>query len=454
MKIESWSTPEKPLPAPGARWFRIRQTLKAAGKRWLDLFKTNHCPTLLPWFRFPDSSGDMNQIHRIAMEFEWKQSITPLQMAKRIFATIAWPLFAILHSVVKVSVHGPTVKEQYGISVGMQLRDLIRLSNRCNIAPSSFYKFRLFLSENQSKALLYVQSHEIFRLMTGLNQGLDVGLFDDKQRFYEHCLKHQIRTTPVIAAFRGGAVACWYEGVEGVLPEEDLFFKPVDLYCGIGIERWNYTSGSQTWRFGKKDFDTPSFLAYCRQRSLDRAYIVQSRIRGSEFSSRLAVNGICTVRVVTARCGEEEPILLIASLRMPTGTAYVDNFAAGGIAAPVNLCDGKVSGPAVGKNVKLGIWRSHPDTRHPIEGVSVPAWEQTADLCVGAHRTIPRVAFIGWDVALSAEGPVLLEANPNWCVDLVQMPGCRPLGETVFARYYLHQYRPSLTVPSTGMMNI
>jgi hypothetical protein len=139
---------------------------------------------------------------------------------------------------------------------------------------------------------------------------------------------------------------------------------------------------------------------------------------------------------------------------MPTGTAYVDNFAAGGIAAPVNLCDGKVSGPAVGKNVKLGIWRSHPDTRHPIEGVSVPAWEQTADLCVGAHRTIPRVAFIGWDVALSAEGPVLLEANPNWCVDLVQMPGCRPLGETVFARYYLHQYRPSLTVPSTGMMNI
>jgi hypothetical protein len=155
MKIESWSAPEKPLPAPGARWFHIRHALKAAGKHLLDLFKINHCPTLLPWFRFSDSSGDMNQIHRIAMEFEWKQSTNPFKLAKRIFATIAWPLFAILRSVVKASVHGPTVKEQYGISVGIQLRDLLRLSNRCNIAPSSFYKFRLFLSENFSTGHIF-----------------------------------------------------------------------------------------------------------------------------------------------------------------------------------------------------------------------------------------------------------------------------------------------------------
>ena len=101
MKIDSWSDPEKPLPVPGVQWFRIRQALKAAGERLLNLFKINHCPTMLPWFRFPDSSSDMNQLHRIALEFEWKQSTNPFKLAKRIFGTIAWPLFATAKSMVK-----------------------------------------------------------------------------------------------------------------------------------------------------------------------------------------------------------------------------------------------------------------------------------------------------------------------------------------------------------------
>ncbi len=53
----------------------------------------------------------------------------------------------------------------------------------------------------------------------------------------------------------------------------------------------------------------------------------------------------------------------------------------------------------------------HPGTGARVTGRVVPFWRETAQLAVDAHRTLPGRVFIGWDIAITADGPKILEGN-------------------------------------------
>ena len=62
----------------------------------------------------------------------------------------------------------------------------------------------------------------------------------------------------------------------------------------------------------------------------------------------------------------------------------------------------------------------------------------------------PKSAAIGWDIALTDQGPLLLEANPNWCVEVVQMAHGAPLGATILPSLlmsHLDRREQALRVP-------
>ena len=136
----------------------------------------------------------------------------------------------------------------------------------------------------------------------------------------------------------------------------------------------------------------------------------------------------------------DEPQLIIAALRMPVGNSSVDNFAAGGLASPIDLETGRL-GPAVYKDPRKPDVDHHPDSGQQIAGEVVPFWNEVLDLRLHAHRCFPKVATVGWDVALTTEGPKLIEANPGWCVEVVQMAHGKPLGETAWPELLMSHAR-------------
>jgi hypothetical protein len=93
-------------------------------------------------------------------------------------------------------------------------------------------------------------------------------------------------------------------------------------------------------------------------------------------------------------------------------------------------------GPAsdLGDDAQLGWLDAHPDTGAAITGRVLPLWDEVLALAAQAHRAFADRTVIGWDIAITADGPVLIEGNSGPDVDLLQRPmrrglGCGRLGE-------------------------
>lgn len=54
---------------------------------------------------------------------------------------------------------------------------------------------------------------------------------------------------------------------------------------------------------------------------------------------------------------------------------------------------------------------AHPDTGCSFIGFRVPCYKEAVDLCRRAARVRPGMRYVGWDVAVTPDGPVLVEGN-------------------------------------------
>jgi hypothetical protein len=168
-----------------------------------------------------------------------------------------------------------------------------------------------------------------------------------------------------------------------------------------------------------------------RKDAKPRPYMIQKELKNHDLMERFTNGALCTVRIVTARAVGGKPQVIIAVLRMPVGNSSVDNFSAGGLASPIDLETGRL-GRAVYKDPRKPDADAHPDSGERIAGETLPFWDAMLALCLKAHCCFPNVATVGWDVAVTTDGPKLIEANPSWGVDVVQMAHGKPLGMTIW----------------------
>jgi glutathione synthase/RimK-type ligase-like ATP-grasp enzyme len=79
----------------------------------------------------------------------------------------------------------------------------------------------------------------------------------------------------------------------------------------------------------------------------------------------------------------------------------------------------------------------HPMTGERIEGFQLPFWKESVELALRAHETLPTIALVGWDIALTAEGPVIIEGNSTPGAKSPQITHKKPWGATDFPELYI-----------------
>lgn len=98
-------------------------------------------------------------------------------------------------------------------------------------------------------------------------------------------------------------------------------------------------------------------------------------------------------------------------LRIGQGNTFVDNGGAGGILAPIDLETGIIHSIPMDK--LLNKYIIHPDTGVQIIGYKIPRWNEAIALARKLAYVVPSVRYVGWDLALTDDGWIMIEGNDN-----------------------------------------
>lgn len=188
------------------------------------------------------------------------------------------------------------------------------------------------------------------------------------------------------------------------LPAFELFvrnhpifiLKPFDSTMGLGIHNVN------VGEYESSDYALDALLKENPDGFLAEELIVQD-----PEIAKIHPQSVNTLRVHTFRL--RDGILVYKPyLRIGRGNSVVDNAGAGGIFTSVNEETG-----AIEKAVDefCHEYTEHPDTGFPLIGYRIPRWEEAKSLARELATVIEDSSYVGWDLALTEKGWVMIEGN-------------------------------------------
>ena len=114
-----------------------------------------------------------------------------------------------------------------------------------------------------------------------------------------------------------------------------------------------------------------------------------------------------TVRIISFLYNKKVNILA-AFLKAGNGKV-VDNSSSGGMLAPIDVKTGMITYPALDGD--LNVFKNHPMTKIQFEGFEVPFWKELLKMVDEVAKITPELQYIGWDIAIDDDGPLIIEGN-------------------------------------------
>lgn len=288
------------------------------------------------------------------------------------------------------------------------------------------YDWDLLTDEEKSRMLLRPHSE----LMSNKYQlpDADIEFLDSKERFY--------------TAFPDVIGRKWFHYDVDMSEKEfkkglasfdsaEIIIKPEVSSGGKGILKAGISQGAhEIWNM---------ILEAAKEDENLRCGVVEECLLQHEEMKKLCPDSINTVRLVTLYwCGKYK--LLYAACRMGAGDGKpVDNVSQGGLAIGVDAESGVFNTVAADKDGEpVAV---HPGSGIELKGFQIPYWKEILALVKNSSIKIFETAglgYVGWDVAVTPNGPVIVEGN-NWpSPSLVQL--CNWLDSRKGMKYLFEPY--------------
>lgn len=125
--------------------------------------------------------------------------------------------------------------------------------------------------------------------------------------------------------------------------------------------------------------------------------------------NKLNPSSVNTIRLITLKYNNKVHFIT-AFLRIGNNNNFVDNTASGGMLTMIDLSRGVTLFSAIDKNLKE--YDKHPITKEKIKNIKIPYFNETKQMIIELAENIKEINYIAWDIAITNNGPVLIEGNP------------------------------------------
>jgi len=195
--------------------------------------------------------------------------------------------------------------------------------------------------------------------------------------------------------------------------EMDAFVKPADGQCGEGSFLLQVSKNGVLMNHKEITIDELKRIL------LSADYIVQERIKQHHQISALCSSTINTIRFQSVRAKDGSIVLFGPKLKIGREGGIVDNWAQGGIIVGINE-NGTLMKHGFFKPQYGTITTEHPDSKIRFENYQIPYYKETVEAIVKLHSYLYRIHSVGWDVAITEEGPTFIEGNSLWEISTTQ----------------------------------
>lgn len=194
---------------------------------------------------------------------------------------------------------------------------------------------------------------------------------------------------------------------------ERIFLKPNTGSHGRGIRAFIRKDG--TYFEGGQQL-TASYVAKNYQGA---KLILQEGVNQSRVLQKLNPDCLNTVRIVS-RQQKGEVKIVAATLRLGREGSIVDNAEAGGLGVKVDLDTGALSEHGR-MYLDANLYDHHPDSGIHFKGCTLEHWDEVIAIVNKAAHSFHQFKYVGWDMAISDEGAMLLEMNSNPAIYILEL---------------------------------
>lgn len=203
-----------------------------------------------------------------------------------------------------------------------------------------------------------------------------------------------------------------------IVPKEDNyneFLEFLDKHEVFMSKPYDGLGGADVKKEYSKDIENKE--EYFNNAIKNRTFL-EELVKQHPDMNKLCEKSVNTMRIMTFNDHGKSRIIWMG-LRVGNGINSIDNFHAKGMAVNIDINTGKLVGNAIDKN--LNEYEEHPFTHVKFDGFQIPCFEEAKKMVLEASLRSDKILVVGWDVAISDRGPVIIEGNRRPGFDIVQV---------------------------------
>ena len=290
--------------------------------------------------------------------------------------------------------------EEYYYPYGFDRKEMTRKRMAAYIVPYRSFLYRVDRLNFQ---------HPYFNEYEGKITGR---VINQDKFFFFHLLSGLGFPTPKVLCYVRGGKPLYVD--KGGLSDIDAFVKPVNGMMGHGVFALKI-KGDEVWIDGER-----SSGEALEQILQGGDYLIQERIVQHPALEAFCPSCVNTLRLHTVIDAAGKVVSFGPMLRIGRLGSAVDNWACGGVIVGIDPASGRLKADGFMKPGFGTVSKMHPDTGTRYEGFQVPFYQEAEEMVVRLHGMMYRNHSIGWDVAITQDGPVIVEGNDLWEISMIQ----------------------------------